>query len=1858
MMNASKRMLMPLRGHRWLHFALILLALAASFGAPRASAQVPGDTLYVSVDPLVAGGAPGNDVTGTGSEAAPYRQITKAVSVVKSRNKHVIFVAPSRGSLYSGSIGTPFDWPLKIVSQKGPDSTRLSSTSGYEVVSLYADTTLQVLEGFTITANIVGGCEGVCVGGVYAYGRAWVLNNKIYGNMGEGGGGGINYYGVLGYGGIIAGNWIANNSEAFEVSGGGIQVDYAYSLHIINNTIIGNTSPTGAGIKIGSDALAVTVANNIIAYNLAGYGIYTNTASVTVANNLFYLNEAGDFFGLAGLDATNITGPGADPFLAGLGILDFHQTCESPGRDLGSDSFLPPELVSSGHFDWDIDGPPQARSAYSAIDIGGDEFWDTRKIASFVATPREACDSLVVSFTNTSVCVDEQWIWNFGDGDTSSQKNPVHAYKVPGSYTVTLTAMGELDSDTFTRPNYIKVAAPLTVDFSADTTVGIDTLTVTFTAQPSLVPDSLRWFFGDGGSAKGNPVVHTYTHPGIFNVDLRGYNSCGTVSKSKSAMIIIGSKSAPPAETLFVSVDPLMQGGLPGNDSTGDGSRFAPFREIRQATSQMYQRNSHVIFVGPSRGGYYSGPVSTLYNYRIKIISEKGADSTYLTNSTGFETVDLYADTVLQVFQGFTVADNVVGFCEGSCVGGIYAYGRAWIINNKIFRNVGSGGGGGINYWGVPGHTGIIAGNWIAQNRDAGGVLGGGIQVDNSTSLFIINNTIISNTSQTGAGINLGTAAVGVTIANNIIAYNQTGYGIYKVATAPTVVANNLFHSNPANTFGLPPLDGTNLLTNPFLFDYTKLNFHQTCGSPGRNHGSNTLVPTELTNSGDFAWDQDWNPTGSRQGRIFQTVIDIGGDEFWDAAKRALFDATPKIGCNTLQVSFANNSSCIDEQWIWSFGDGGTSNSKNPVHTYTAPGSYTVRLIAKGDLDSDTLTIPDFIKVAAPLEISFTADPLTACDSLTATFTAVTNVSADSLRWIFGDGGTALGNPVTHKFNKVGVFDVELQGYNPCGMVSSVRPAYVTVGTKPEIIVTASSDSSGAPKCIPYPVRLHAVSGQPLNSWLWDFGDSDTTGSRLSDPVHTYTRTGSFSVRLIATGNCGIDTATRQQYLVILSRPTATMDANPKAVCASGQPVSFTATYQGTVDSSRWLFGDGGTAPGPNTTHLYPGSGVYQPRLILFHPCATDTLTLNSTVGVGTLPVAALYGSPRTGYEPLATQFADSSKNDPTAWQWVFGDGSSSTEKNPLHLYQPGIWDVSLTSSNVCGTSETAMPQYIRVGGFRPSFDSTGSNGDSILFEVLVDSLVMRYDRAITLVGGLPSVPRRGSASFVFGVATGTPRFATTMTMIPTGDLASGDYTVRLSAIDPRITKTAERTVHYSGHKFIDITPDSLQFGRQVFGGPYSKQVYIHNRAPAGSGFRLTFTASDSGQGYFARVNGTVNPQESTLVQVSFSPSRKGDYIGALVVTSDDPVSTRERITLRGRGTPDLILPRVAATVPQQPLGEVRIDSMVRFVISEPVIATRIDSLLIVSAKRSPAPVIGHLVFSSGLPTRPWTWVGFVPESCVWFPPDDTLRFRLRAILADTAENGLDGDLNGIDSGSPVDDYLFSVITGPGIRPGDADDDFRVDERDILPLARYWGLQGPPRLNVCDGFVVQPGSAWNPREATHADADGNGVVDSADVCPIAQYFDREAAAPKPAVESWMNQARTWDKSLIRSLLNGLVNCAVPGQGQAVLHRFLNDLQTETPIPDEYSLGQNYPNPFNPTTVIEYSLKSPTHVRLEIFDITGRLVTVLETGEQSAGHHTRIWDGTDAENRPVASGIYFYRLVTPEFRMARKMVLMK
>lgn len=94
------------------------------------------------------------------------------------------------------------------------------------------------------------------------------------------------------------------------------------------------------------------------------------------------------------------------------------------------------------------------------------------------------------------------------------------------------------------------------------------------------------------------------------------------------------------------------------------------------------------------------------------------------------------------------------------------------------------------------------------------------------------------------------------------------------------------------------------------------------------------------------------------------------------------------------------------------------------------------------------------------------------------------------------------------------------------------------------------------------------------------------------------------------------------------------------------------------------------------------------------------------------------------------------------------------------------------------------------------------------------------------------------------------------------------------------------------------------------------------------------------------------------------------------------------------------------------------------------------------------------------------------------------------------------------------------------------------------------------------------------------------------------------------------------------------------------------------LPVSYALRQNYPNPFNPTTTIDYALPNPGEVRLVIYDLLGRHIKTLVNAKQQAGQFQTIWNSTDEQNLPVATGVYLCRMEAGDFVKVIKLALVK
>lgn len=203
----------------------------------------------------------------------------------------------------------------------------------------------------------------------------------------------------------------------------------------------------------------------------------------------------------------------------------------------------------------------------------------------------------------------------------------------------------------------------------------------------------------------------------------------------------------------------------------------------------------------------------------------------------------------------------------------------------------------------------------------------------------------------------------------------------------------------------------------------------------------------------------------------------------------------------------------------------------------------------------------------------------------------------------------------------------------------------------------------------------------------------------------------------------------------------------------------------------------------------------------------------------------------------------------------------------------------------------------------------------------------------------------------------------------------------------------------------------------------------------------------------------------------------------------------------------------------------------------------------------------------------------------------------------------------------------------------------KVKPNGIIDVAWYDRRHDP----INDSFMEVYMGASNDRGMTFA----NRVV--------SDVIMRPGAAPMVWPWPWMGEYLGLDVDATDAYIVW-TDTRTPNDLDIYFDRFENPLTTGigegSSSPRVAYLEQNVPNPFNPVTTISFGLARRGAVSLCVYDVSGRVVRVLVDGVRPPGRYREAWDGRDAAGTRVASGVYFYRLMTPGFDEARKMVLLK
>jgi len=409
----------------------------------------------------------------------------------------------------------------------------------------------------------------------------------------------------------------------------------------------------------------------------------------------------------------------------------------------------------------------------------------------------------------------------------------------------------------------------------------------------------------------------------------------------------------------------------------------------------------------------------------------------------------------------------------------------------------------------------------------------------------------------------------------------------------------------------------------------------------------------------------------------------------------AQFDAHYAFTTLPTKVSFVDNSlGSTPMTYEWNFGDGTTSTEQNPSHMYTKRGTYTVTLTVKNAYGSSTAIKRDFITIGVAARPDFVGTPTSGEAPLTVQFTDKTTGSVDSWYWDFGDGKASSEQNPVHTYWTAGVYNVILTVHNQYGQSDVTKAQYITVVGDLVSKFAADPSSGKAPLTVKFEDR--SIGGP--TAWAWDFGDGTT--ANVQNPTHTFTTAGSYDVKLTVTR--GDMTASSTQILNVGGVPNTDFAGSPLEVNVN-EPVKFTDKTTNAPTAWRWNFGDTAESTLQNPSHSYQVKGIYTVSLTTRNENGRDTETKKEYVNVGMGPVAMFRPviSPFHMYNvPKVVHFVDESERHPTSWAWDFGDGATSTEQNPVHIYnKEGTYTVKLTVKNSFGEDTMIKTDAITVGG-------------------------------------------------------------------------------------------------------------------------------------------------------------------------------------------------------------------------------------------------------------------------------------------------------------------------------------------------------------------------------------------------------------------------------------------------------------------------------------------------------------------------------------------------------------------------------
>ncbi len=1037
-------------------------------------------------------------------------------------------------------------------------------------------------------------------------------------------------------------------------------------------------------------------------------------------------------------------------------------------------------------------------------------------VASGSVVSTVGCSPFVTAFLNTSTG-GTNYIWHFGNGDSSTNANPVYSYPASGSYQVSLVAITSFGcTDTFTLPTNITVNATPVAAFSPNVASGCEPLTVNFTNQSApLSNPNYLWNFGNGQtSGLPNPSV-TFATAGVYQVQLVVVNTGGCNDTVSHTITVLPSPVAIATASSYVGCSPLPVTFT--NTSTGATSYSWNFGDGATSTianpSHTFSASGNYQVTLIATGG--NGCTDTLVLPTSIVVNQTPVVNFSRTPFIGCEPLSVtFTDLSSQLnnptyswdFGNGTTSTTQSNPPVVYTSNGIYPV--TLIVTN-------TGGCADTLTKNVTVHPSPVAAATASSN------------IGCSPFAVTFTNTTTGATSYLW-DFGDGTTSAGVSPVHN---YSTAGvYNVTLIATNANGCADTLVLSSPITVnespianFSRTPFTGcaplavafnnlSSMLSNPTY----AWNFANGLTSTSANNTPVTYSTPGLYNITLIVTNDNGCIDSVTKGI---TVYDI------PVAAAAMSDS---VGCAPFAVTFTNATSGINT-YVWNFGDGTTSTTTSPSHSYTVPGTYIVSLVATTPNGcKDTLVFSTPVHVNTTPVATFTRTPASGCTPLNVFFNSTsTQLVNPAYSWNFGNGQIGNQPSANISYATAGTFPVTLTVTNDNGCTSTIIKNIVAHQT-PDAIAAVSGNTG----CAPYSVSF-SNNSIAATSYVWNFGDGST--SILQTPSHTYTTPGDYTVTLIAIGASGCsDTLIINPVIHVKPTPTAVFSSSVVNGCA---PLSVAFTDQSTgLDSPlySWNMGNGQTSNSQNTSAFYTNSGTYSVTQIVTNAeGCTDTAT--TTIVVNPLPVASASVQNQVGCSPLTATFQNNSTGA-TGNLWNFGDGATSTNANPSHTYTTaGSFIVSLVASNQFGCTDTFVfnsPVVVNqtpVAAFTPSTTGgcTPVNVNFVNQSSLLDSPVYAWNLGNGQTGSTSGINGAYTTGGVYNVS-----------MIVTNQGGCSD--TALSAItvydNPIVSASTTDTVGCTPHtaNFINNTINGVSYLWNFGDGTTSTQQtpsHIYNTA-------------------------------------------------------------------------------------------------------------------------------------------------------------------------------------------------------------------------------------------------------------------------------------------------------------------------------------------------------------------------------------------------------------------------------------------